>query len=219
MLNVDLDWFEVFLVVIGAVLGFLLSIVTTIVNKEIDKLGKVRIFYKYFYVDDVYEKARIETSEGSIVIDIPIWFELQNTSNSSRVIRDVCLCLYYNGKLVDKMIQIESSRTEITTNGKTVIESITNYGSDKNSYSFVIPPMSIQKQECEFTYEIPISDINKYSFDQIRFSYYDEKNRIMECVLCDIPNGWHNYKFCYNNEYIQLKCRRKKHSKQFLNII
>ena len=77
------------------------------------------------------------------------------------------------------MIQIESSRTEITKNGKTVIESITNYGSDKNSYSFVIPPMSIQKQECEFTYEIPISDINKYSFDQIRFSYYDEKNRIV----------------------------------------
>ena len=35
--NFGLNWFEVLLVVVGSILGFLLSILTTIINKVIDK--------------------------------------------------------------------------------------------------------------------------------------------------------------------------------------
>lgn len=201
-----MNWFEVLLVVIGAVLGFALSIITTIVNKAIDKRGKLYIFYKLVYQKETTNKAGIGEINGETYLMIPLYFELQNTSNTTRVIRDVCLYLYNNGQRVAKMIQVQYTKDSKTKEIKS------NFGGDKNSYSFVLPPASIQKQECEFVYKVPTSKIEEYMFDEIRFSYFDEKNNVMECTFCLATNGWNDIDFNYENEYFELKCR-KKHQK------
>lgn len=201
--NSGLDWFEIWLVVIGAILGFALSIITTIVNKAIDKHGKMRIFYKLVYQKTSGKKAGIYTNDGDNVLTIPMYFELQNTSNTARVIRDVCLYLYNNGKEVGKMIQIQYTRDTKT-------KEITNsFGGEKNSYSFVLPPLSIQKQECEFLYKVPTSKLDDFSFNEIRFAYFDEKNRVMECLFCNAEQGWKGIEFNYENKYFELKCSKK----------
>lgn len=197
------DWFEVWLVVIGAILGFALSITATIVNKAIDKYGKMRIFYKLVYQKSTGEKARLYTNGEYTFLTIPLYFELQNTSNTARVIRDVCLYLYNNGKQVEKMIQIQCTRDSDTKEIKN------SFGGEKNSYSFVLPPLSIQKQECEFCYKVPTSKIGEFAFDEIRFAYFDEKNRVMECLFCKAEQGWDGIDFNYENEYFELKCKKK----------
>lgn len=202
--NVGTESFEIFLVIIGAILGFVLSILTTIINKAIDKHGKMRIFYKLVHQKITEQKARIYSSCGETFLVIPMYFELQNTSNTARVIRDVCLYLYNDGKKTAKMNQIQ-----YTQNSKT--KEITNsFGGEKSSYSFVLPPLSIQKQECEFLYKLPSSKIDELPFDEIRFSYFDEKNRVMECLFCEAKQGWAGVEFNYENEYFELKCKRKR---------
>ena len=198
------DWFEVWLVVIGAILGFALSIITTLVNKAIDKHGKMRIFYKLVYQKSTGQKARIDLNGGDTYLTIPLYFELQNTSNTARVIRDVCLYLYNNSKEVAKMIQIQYTKDSKTNEVKN------SFGGEKNSYSFVLPPLSIQKQECEFLYKVPTTKIDEFDFDEIRFSYFDEKNRSMECVFCKAERGWDGIDFNYENNYFELKCSKKR---------
>ena len=200
---VGLDWFEISLVVIGAVLGFALSIVTTLINKAIDKHGKLHLFYKLVYQKSSGKKARIDSQGGETYLTIPLYFEFQNTSNTARVIRDVCLYLYNNGSQVAKMIQIQYTRDSSTNEVKN------SFGGDKNSYSFVLPPLSIQKQECEFLYKVTTSKIEELPFDEIRFSYFDEKNRVMECLFCKAEQGWNGIDFNYENEYFELKCKKR----------
>lgn len=202
--NAGLDWFELWLVIIGAILGFALSIITTIVNKAIDKHGKMRLFYKLVYQKSTGQKARIDLNGGETYLTIPLYFELQNTSNTARVIRDVCLYLYNNGKEVAKMVQIQYTKDSKTNEIKN------NFGGEKNSYSFVLPPLSIQKQECEFLYKVPTSKIDEFAFDEIRFSYFDEKNCPMECVFCKAERSWDGIDFNYENKYFELKCSKKR---------
>ena len=202
-LNSGPDWFEVWLVVIGAVLGFALSIITTIVNKVIDKQGKMRLFYKLVYQKATGKKARIDSNGAESYLTIPLYFELQNTSNTARIIRDVCLYLYKDGNKIAKMIQIQYTKDSSTHEIKN------SFGGDKNSYSFVLPPLSIQKQECEFLYKVPTSQLDEYAFDEIRFSYFDEKNHTMECVFCKANQGWNGVDFNYENEYFELNCKKK----------
>ncbi len=189
--NAGLDWFELWLVVIGAILGFALSLITTIVNKAIDKHGKMRLFYKLVYQKSTGQKARIDSTGGETFLTIPLYFEFQNTSNTARVIRDVCLYLYHEGKEVGKMIQIQYTQDSKTKEIKN------SFGGENHSYSFVLPPLSIQKQECEFLYKVPTSEIDEFPFDEIRFVYFDEKNRTMESVFCKADRGWNGIDFNY----------------------
>lgn len=197
--NFGLNWFEVLLVVVGSILGFLLSILTTIINKVIDKNGEVRIFYRL-----LEQQAKIGVSEDEQYLLIPVYFELQNTSNTTRVIRDVSLYIYNNGKKVTKMLQLQCTKDSKTNEIKN------SYGGEKNTYSFVLPAQSIQKQECNFFYKISKIDIVQKQFDEIRFAYYNEKNQAMDCLFLKAEQGWNGIEFNYDNEYAELKCIKKK---------
>lgn len=201
--------FDLFLVVVGAILGFLLSILTTSINKIIDKSGKIYIFSKPFYQQ--YDKSPISITEDSYnkILIVPLYFEFQNTTSTPRVLRDVCLYLYMQGHQVCKMVQIQNISRTSQKNGE-IIEKRIEFGSEKNSYSFVLPPSSIQRQKCEFAYKISKSVSNEFEFDEIRFAYYNEKNNLMECKFCDFPNGWNESAFDFKDEFCKLDCKRKR---------
>lgn len=174
---------EIILLLIGALIAFVSSIGTIIVQKKIDEHGKINLFYKFVNVKTT-EKAwgfySLDNLSQSLII--PAVFELQNTTNTTRVIRDVCLYLYNGNSKVCKMIQAEYSAK------KGVIDDF--FGGVNNSYSFVLPPRSIQKVKCEFLLSISNSEIEKYSFDKIVLKYYDEKNREKKYTLKTMKNIW-----------------------------
>ncbi len=184
-------WVEIGLVAFGAVLGFLLSILTTMVTKAMDKRGKLQFYYRL-----IRPNEPLSFSKNGFII---VWFEFLNTSNTTHVIRDVCLYLYKNNKKVERSLQIQRAETEKERGGEIVKETIHQYGGEKNSYSFVLPPINIQKQECSYICLAVSQEKEQASFDEIRVGYYDEKNSFWEAPLCEFPDGCR----CKELEYSQ----------------
>lgn len=96
MENINIDINEIILLVVGAGIGIVASVATMLGQQWIDKKGKLHIFYRF-----TYQKGFGKTGWGfgnsessNIFFSIPVEFELQNTSNTTRVIRDLSLLLY-----------------------------------------------------------------------------------------------------------------------------
>ncbi len=93
---------EILMLLIGAGLGLVASLFTMVVQRVLDKKGKINIFYRFTYqrgmggatwgFEDCYD--------GNLRFVIPVVFEFQNTSNTTRVIRDVSILLYKGKTLV-----------------------------------------------------------------------------------------------------------------------
>lgn len=167
---------ELFLIIIGATIGFLSSIGTTIVTDLLSKKGEIKIYYKI-----VYSKARVGGTWGfhkgssGMIFDIPIWIEILNTSNTVRVARDINILLYKDGREVAKMIQINKINDELLGN--------------EGSYSFVVQPRSINKYDLNFS--IKKNDMGEdYEFNEIRLCYFDEKEKIHIFLLDKIERCW-----------------------------
>ena len=200
--------FDIFLVILGAVLGFGLSFLTTIINHQLDRHGKLLLYYKHITMELVPPNITFIPENSNYNLIIPLYFEFQNTSNTPRVIRNINLYLYNKGELVDKFQQ--EPCVEI---GNEKSKEYYNYGNEKSSYSFTLPSTSIQAQECFFLYTIHNSKVSEKSFDEIRFAYYDEKDRKNESLFLKVPDGW-NTKQLYEekdkDEFVKLKCHKVK---------
>jgi hypothetical protein len=97
-----MDWFST---IVGAAIGFLSSIGIIIVQQLFDRAGKLEIYAKI-----VYDRATGSHTWGfsqnpdGIFLNVPLWMEIQNLSNSTRILRDINLLLVSNGKELATMI-------------------------------------------------------------------------------------------------------------------
>lgn len=189
---------EIIMLLLGALIAFISSVGIILIQKWIDKCGKIYLYYKFINVK-IKQSPWGFYSEDSLTqtLIIPSVFELQNTTNTTRVIRDICLYLYDGEKLACKMRQIEYS----TKNGNKSDE----FGSVNNSYSFVLPPRSIQKTKCEFVLDISNTKTEKYKFNKIVLKYFDEKNKEKMYVLKTLENVWNNMPQKADEEWIIIK--------------
>ncbi len=182
---------EVWLVVIGAGLGFVVSIGTTIVERCLEKIGKLKIYYTYNCLrDNAFPFGFIESEDNYLTFSVPIICEIQNTSRATRVIRDLNVLLYNNGTRVCEAVQIVRTRSSVTTNSAVTEKRQIDYGGEKNAYSFVVIPQSIQKQICSFLYQIPANEVAKNQFDEIRLRYYNENDKEHIFPMQKIDNCW-----------------------------
>lgn len=105
-MNIQID---VLLILIGAAIGFVSSIGTTIVNERIKRHGRIKLYYKI-----VYSKVKdgrtwgFRNGSNGMVFEVPIWIEIQNTSNAVRVIRDFNILLFNDGNEIAYMTQINN---------------------------------------------------------------------------------------------------------------
>lgn len=198
---------EVLLVVLGAVIGFGASLITIIIQRALDKMGKLNIFYCFSNQQGMNGRTWgfEDDGDGNISFVLPVVFEIQNTSNTTRVIRDVSFLLYQGKKFVVKMEQAE--HFHITTrSGNTVKEEKDIYfGAEKGSYSFVIPPRSIQRQQCEYLFSISKADIDNYQFDTVVARYFDECNKTHYFTLRKIENCWTKKLYPIDKEWLLFK--------------
>jgi len=94
-------------VTLGGIIGLMSSITMFLIQRYIDTKGKVLIFYKKTFVDiDKDVKGGFSEKDSVVDLSIPLVFEFQNTTNTTKVIRDISLFLYKNGKKLNKIYQI-----------------------------------------------------------------------------------------------------------------
>ena len=149
----------------GGLIGFLSSIGTVLVSRIIEQQGKIKIHYKIVFSKyGNHHTWGFRSNRNEMIFEVPLWVELQNTSNVVRVMRDFNILLFCEGKQIGQMVQTNKigagDNEEILGN--------------EGSYSFVLAPRSIKKYDLHFS--IKQNEIN-ISFDEIRLSYYDENDR------------------------------------------
>lgn len=176
--------------VIGALIGFVSSIGIIVVERLIDRSGKLKIYAKVVYdrIDDRRTWGFHRNQDG-LFLNIPLWIEIQNLSNSTRALRDVNLVLYNEGRYIVSMKQINRS-------GKK--ENVFHYANN-GSYSFVIEPRTITKYECYFILKKEENNI-RY-FDQIKLRYFDEYDREHNFVLGNVEGNWVERQFTFSGEW------------------
>lgn len=182
-------------------IGGLISLVTSIsllwVQRKLDRSGDLLIFYKIIIHPSGHRPGFFRQSNGMSFI-IPIAFDLQNTSNSSKVMRDINVLLYKDDKYVVKTMQAYSIAHK---KGNEVIRE-DYFGNEQHSYSIVIPPRSVQTLMFEFFYVIKHEEIQKYDFNNIRLEYHDDKNKRHVLKMREIDNCWVLKEFSYDKDWI-----------------
>ena len=182
-----MDWCST---ILGAIIGFIASIGTMVVQQWMDRAGKLKLYCVTVRGDHPWDSIGFSTTDsGELAFVLPIRLEILNTSNITRVIRDVSVWTYSCGKPIQEMIQIENTvQRQKTKTG--LSEESNGYGGDKNMYSFVIPPRSIQREHCSYMLTISDSDKSQRCFDEVRLSYFDEHDKKHVFHLRDIENAW-----------------------------
>ena len=215
VLNISVDWNEVVLIIIGAAIGFVVSIITTIMQRLIDKKGKLSIFYKFsvpqggeyknWGFEHINDKKHFEQRDQGLAFIVPMIFEFQNTSNTTRVIRDVSLLLCNDNQLIAKMIQIDHIETTKKT-GNTISDKNDLFlGGENGSYSFVLPPRSIQKQKCEYLHTFEPSRPNEFQFNKLVLRYFDESDKPHCYEIKDLSDLWNEQHYKVDKDWNALK--------------
>lgn len=202
----EINWNEVVLLVIGAGIGFLVSILTMLAERLIDKRGKLNIFYRFTCKKGPNPLSwGFEENAGErISFVVPVMFEFQNTSNTTRVIRDVSVVLYNGDKQVINMPKLSRLQTK-TRRANEIEEQNYYFGTEKGSYSFVLPPRSIQRQECEYMWTIRKDEVEANRFNRVEICYHDERNNLKSFNAKEIPDCWQNKHFEIDEDWILLK--------------
>ena len=171
---------------IGGLIGFLSSLGVQIAMRALDRKGKLSFYSRIN--SSFLQGWGFFSADGKITFVVPLELECQNTSNVTRVVRDVSLSLWRDGIEVKRMRQTQGIYNEHKHNGK--IESRDSFalGDVNGSYSLVVPPRSIKKMNCFFTcgQEQNIQDI---AFDEIRISCYNECDYLYRSQLIEFDGN------------------------------
>ena len=190
---------DLLMVLAGGIIGLLSSLIILGIQQWINHKGETKIYYKFLGIpaQNIDNPGWGCREEGEwIALFVPMAVELINTSNSTRVVRDLSLHLYNGTEYVARMVQIEYTR------GKDSAE----YGTDNNAYSFTLMPRSVQKQKCLFCYKILKGQKQLILFDTMKMSYYDEKDHPHEALInTGISNCWGQYVHEADRDWVLLE--------------
>ncbi len=170
------------LLIVGAMISLVSSIVTFLVQEAYKQLsknqGKVKIYRKIVYSKFTHNQTwGFSNSTEGLNFSVPMWIEIHNTKNKNEIIRNFNLALYNNGKKVTMMTQINHN----IINGENL------YYGDKGVYSFLVSPERIERYDLYFM--VKKKDF-EYNFDEVRVSYYDTRDKLKEFKLLGIDKCW-----------------------------
>ena len=186
--------FNVSSAIIGGFIGFLSSLFMFLIQKAIDKKGKLYIYFRRVYA--------MENMGWGIKDDcfmIPMYIDFLNTTNVNKAVRDFSLYIDGDDKKVKKFVHANMS-----VNSKNINNIDRTYGLVNNRYSFAIGPKSIVTADCLFmlkTSELRIND----NYKRIVVRYYDENNHRHEYELSKFEyKGQSNCSFDVDKDWIRL---------------
>lgn len=173
---------------IGGLIGFLSSLGIQIATRLMNRWGKLNFYYRIN--SQFLPYWGFSKIEGKISFALPLELEIRNSSNTTRVVRDISLALWKNGSLVRRMHQTEGVINEHKHNGEIQYRDSFALGDENSSYSCVVLPKSIKKENYLFTSFQNASNLTEASFDEIHISYYDEHDKLHETSLMFFEGNW-----------------------------
>ena len=193
--------YDVWLIIVGAIIGFVSSVGIIVVERLFNYAGSIKLYYKFINEKTTGNGWGVREKDDLFVLEIPVTFELQNTTNSTRVIRDLSLELFKGDCFVCKLVQIEYS---INRKPHSNDYSEKLFG-DNGSYSFVVEPRCIKKEKCLYSYHISKKECSNIQFDTIRISYYKENDKKVSYIAKKDLAGWMPFNGEIDHEWILLK--------------
>lgn len=162
----------------GAFIGGVISLMGQFVPYLLNRKGKVMIFMRFVYSEANGKTWGIqkEDKQNTLSFRIPLWIEIINTKGIPKIIRNVSLYAYYKGKLVSEFTQIQ--RVNSDTNGN-------NIKGNNEKYTFVISAYNSERYR--LLYSASKEKLESKAIDEIRVSYYDDKNKFHESHLANVP--------------------------------
>lgn len=167
----------------GAVIGASATLLSTWLTKKLQTSGKVTLHVAL---------VGSETGDGitcgfysgqldrELTMRVPIWLDVCNTSGIPRIVRNVSISAYRNKKLLVEFAQIQA--VDIGEKRKML--------GDQGSYTAVVPGNSARRFSMEFMVrEQDLPKENK-QFDELIFTYFDEKDRINAFHFMNVQNCW-----------------------------
>lgn len=170
-----MDWLST---IVGALIGFLSSLGIIVAERMIARFGRIKVFVKM-----VHDRSFGNITWGfqdmgdGVFLYVPMWIELQNLSDATRVIRDVNLILYNDDVRVAEMRQINRSLRD----GNEFLYA------NNGSYSFSLEPRCVVQYECEFVLR---RDEHVECFNKIKLRYFDEKGKEVIFNLGSVDGNW-----------------------------
>ena len=216
VVSTGIDWNEIIYGVVGAVIGFIASIIVMVMERILDKKGKLNIFYRRINqkIANGLGWGFDEGVDGRLFFTLPVYFELQNTSNTTRVIRDLSFLLYCGPEFVGNMHQMGTVHIKSRKGCEITDEKAFSFGAENGSYSFVLPPRSIQRQECEYIFVINPDEKEQKHFDTIVARYYDERNKAHTFNAMAIEKCWERKHYDIDEDWLLLKEKMRIKKKQ-----
>jgi len=191
-----MDWLST---IIGAAIGFVSSIGIIVVQRLFERAGRLEIYAKVVYDRPTGSHTwGFRNGRDGITLNVPIWIEIQNLSNSARILRDINLLLVSEGKDVAAMTQI--NRAGSKDSGEYL------YANEGN-YSLSVEGREIKRIVCYFSLKF-YTDVP--NFDEIKLRYFDEKNQPRKFSLGKVEGDWKIKEFPRNEEWIKLREDKKR---------
>ena len=179
---------------LGYVIGASATIMATILNKKMQEKGKVTLYMRHVASNSGKNWGYYQGSRG-MYFRVPLWVDVINECGIPRIIRDINLYAYKEGKEVKEFTQIQRIGDG---------ENAFKFG-ENEAYTLVIPERSSKRYNLEFM--LRKNDINteEQEFDQLVVMYFDEKNRKYVYNLEKINICWKVGELKNRKEWIQLR--------------
>lgn len=160
---------DIYIGLIGVVIGATLPFLFRIVERYLQIAGKLCINVKFVASKDTKEYPEVINSDG-LVINLPMWVEFTNSKGIPVIIRNINIYAYNKGKRVAEFVQIQKSDKY-------------TYGNNE-LYSFVISEKSVTKYDLMFM--LRKEECDGDNIDELRIGYYDENNKFYEKRILSI---------------------------------
>ncbi|WP_072500633.1 hypothetical protein [Olsenella phocaeensis] len=190
---------------IGGLIGFLSSLGVQIAMRVLDRKGKLSYYGRIN--SSFLQDWGFFSADGKMTFVVPLELECQNTSNVTRVVRDVSLSLWRGGVEVSRMRQTQGIYNEHKHNGKVESRDSFALGDVNGSYSLVVPPRSIKKMNCFFTCRLE-QNVQGISFDEIRISCYDERDHLHRSRLTEFDGNWKERSMPMEDAWAKINLKR-----------
>ena len=185
----SINYSQIIYLTIGAILSLIGSLGVMLIERCINSRGQINLYKKNVFIKNFDITCEICDNR----LYVPTRIEIVNTKNTSVLLRNINLELFYNNKFKKKMLQMEEIGTRTSTNYGT-------YGNDKK-YSIIVPNKSVSS--LEFLYIL--DNQNKFEFNNIRLSFYDEKDKKHYYRFMTLSQGWSPQKKFHDKDCIKLE--------------
>lgn len=187
----------------GALIGASATLFSTWLARKLQLSGKVSLYAKIVHIPTGDHRTwgyyYSEKIQQNLYMVIPVWLDICNTSGISRILRNVNLYAYSNGKELVSFTQIQRSG-----DGASAVP----FG-ENEAYTVVVSANSAKRVSMLFVLHEEDLQKDGKDFDELILKYFDEKNHIHAFHFVTVEQCWVEGSLPTYRDWITLDRRQK----------